>query len=82
MNPQRTTKQGVRDLNQPGQNGKRAQCQCRRDPTTATRVEVRVRTVTVRDGRTGAVISELPRSVGVHLCVFCGVERFSEHDED
>jgi len=82
MNADRRTRQGVRDLNPPGHNARPASCPCRRDPSTATRVEMRIRTVTVRDGTTGAIVMQEPRSVGVHLCVFCGVERFSEHDED
>lgn len=77
MNTQETkrTRQGVRDLNQPGSN-RRANCQCRRDPSTPTRVEPRIRTVTVKD-LAGEIILQEPRPVGVHLCVLCGIERYS-----
>lgn len=81
MNTERTTRQGVRDLNPPAQNGKKPQCQCKRDPQTATRVEQRIREVTLRDNA-GNDLGKVPKSVGVHLCVFCGTERFSEHDEE
>jgi len=81
MNAARTTRQGVRDLNPPGQNGKKPQCQCKRDPQTATRVEQRIREVTLKDNN-GNPVDKVLKSVGVHLCVFCGTERYSEHDEE
>lgn len=80
QNTESRTRQGVRDLNPP-RNGKRPNCQCQRDPQTATRVEQRIRTVITKD-LSGAIIAQEPKSVGVHICVFCGIERFSEHDED
>ena len=73
------TRQGVRDLNPPRVNGKRPSCPCRRDPSTATRVDKQLRTVTVQTAM-GPIPQE--RWVGVHFCLYCGVERFSEHDED
>ena len=79
MQHERLTRQGVRDLNPKGHNARSAACPCHRNPEIPTRVELHIRPVTTQTPL-GTITSD--QAVGVHMCAFCGRERFSEHDED